>query len=83
MDLLFACEHTLFEEDTKKNRSEVEHSLAYCRSIVEMDSLVLRRENNYDSFHPLRCKLGLDKRQGFLKLTAQYMEIASNSIKQL
>ena len=80
MDPLFACEHTLFEEGTKKNRSEVEHSLAYCRSFVEMDSLV-RRENNYDSSHPLRCKLGLDKGQGFLKFTAQYMEIAYNSIK--
>ena len=80
IDPLFAWELAVFEEGTKKNRSEVEHSLAYCKSIVEIDSLV-RRENDYDSSHPLRCKLGLDKGQGFLKLTAQYMEIAYNSIK--
>ena len=71
IDPLFAWELAVFEEGTKKNRSEVEHSLAYCKYIVEIDSLV-KRENDYDSSHPLICKLGLDKGQGFLKLTAQY-----------
>ena len=68
MDPIFALMHTLSLEGTKRNRSEVEHPLAYCTSIIEIDSLV-RQENSYYSSHLLLCKLGLDKGQGFLKLT--------------
>ena len=68
MDPIFALEQTLSQEGINIIRTEVEISLAYCTSIIEMDSLV-RQENNYDNSHPLRCKLSLSNGQGLTKFT--------------